>query len=363
MPNPTMRITLLAPGCFSALAHNEEVETGSDHNNIGPETNVASVLSTNTQVYEQALAKALAQPVPAVGELPIAAYQYPMDTGDAAPTHCVCAEFVHFQADKDNAHLIPSAALNIDNAESEALLESLNTLIESDGLQLQSSLSGQCYLTGMPADGLDTMPAHAVANGKIAGYLPRHAEAGPWRRLITEVQMLFHAHAVNDKRSSLQQLPINGMWFWGGATAASPVPAPNIVLVADDAYALGMGMALDIDMLSPESNSLQQLLDRYVDNQSIDSVVIVEMSTYHAWLRGDHSALMLAKQDLQQQWIEPVQKAVADGLVSEFVLDGCEGQSIIEHRSGASSSGLFSWIGQLRSMGTSLPKRLRRGKS
>ena len=66
----------------------------------------------------------------------------------------------------------------------------------------------------MPATKHDTWPAHTVANGKIADYLPRDAEAGDWRRLMTEVQMLFHAHSVNIERANQQKLPINAMWFF-----------------------------------------------------------------------------------------------------------------------------------------------------
>lgn len=335
------RVTVLAPGCFSMVAKESEPELnanaaqGDSHSGGAAavvDNNDSSAIATGTKVYEQALSSALGQPIPAMGELPIALYQYPSDTGEHAPDHCVCAEFVHLQADKDNARLVPEAALNIEPEESIALMDALNKLLEPDGLRLHRSEAGQCYFTGMPADTLDTWPAHAVANGKIANYLPRHAEAGDWRRLITEVQMLFHSHPVNSARAELQQLPINGMWFWGGNKTTEVVEANGILLMTDHAYAKGLAKAVKANTISADTSTWLQVQTDYAEGESIDRIVIVDHSTYNAWLSGDHTALANAKTHLHDKWIAPLQHAVTNGLVEEFVLDGCEGQAIVERQ-------------------------------
>jgi len=59
-------------------------------------------------------------------------------------------------------------------------------------------------------------------------------------------------------------------------------------------------------------------------------VVVVELGVYTAWLRGDYAAFQTAKQALHEDWITPAQQAVANGLCNRFVLDGCEGQAIVE---------------------------------
>jgi len=149
------QISLIAPGCFSTLANTSESDSLRDPVESVPEPNDSSVIASSVRAYEQALAKFLHQPIPELGALPVAQHRYLFDTGKKAP---------------------------------------------HDGLEVLRTTPNNYYLTGMPASELDTWPTHAVANGKIADYLPRKTAAGDWRRLMTEVQMLFHAHPVNIAR-------------------------------------------------------------------------------------------------------------------------------------------------------------------
>lgn len=321
MPLIFTRITLIAPGCFSSLANAYEPESHSEQVNTAPELNDSKVIETPSHAYEQALAGALHQSIPELGALPVAQHRFLFDTGRKAPPHCVCAELIHLQADKDNARLLPVQALNVTEDESEQLFSALNDLIRDDGLAVFRTSANNFYLTGMPASELDTWPAHAVANGKIADYLPRKSEAGDWRRLMTEAQMLFHTHPVNVARANAQQLPINAMWFWGGAKAATPVQMETVDLFTTDAYACGLATAMNI---------VPKRLTEIDWSNLANEVVVVDLNVYEAWLSGDLDAMQNAKQALHDQWITPAQNAVANGLCSEFVLDGCEGQAIVE---------------------------------
>ena len=72
------------------------------------------------------------------------------------PEHVVCADPVHLLADKDNARLVPSVALDIQDAEAIDLIDSLNDLIRPDGLNVVKGHHGQWFLTGMDASALDS---------------------------------------------------------------------------------------------------------------------------------------------------------------------------------------------------------------
>jgi len=315
------RITLIAPGCFSALAHVHEPERRLELAESLPELNDSRVISTAGRSYEQALAVALDQPIPDLGALPIAQHRFLFDTDKKAPPHCVCAELIHLQADTDNARLLPMRALDVSDEESDQLIDALNDLIRQDGLEVMRTAPYSYYLTGMSASELDTWPAHAVANRKIADHLPRKTEAGNWRRLMTEVQMLFHAHPVNIARANAKQLPINGMWFWGGAEVSIYSPTESVELYTTDPYACGLAKALTILPSRPDDIDWSNLQK---------DVIVVDLGVYEAWLRGDPAALKNAKHVLQSQWITPAQNAVANGSCNEFILDGCEGQAIVE---------------------------------
>jgi len=315
------QISLIAPGCFSTLANANESDSLRHPVESVPELNDSSVIASSTHAYEQALAKYLHQPIPELGALPVAHHRYQFDTDKKAPPHCVCAELIHLQADKDNARLVPMQALDVTDDESDQLVEALNELIRHDGLAVLRTTPNHYYLTGMPASELDTWPTHAVANGKIADYLPRKSAAGDWRRLMTEVQMLFHAHPVNLARAARQQLPVNGMWFWGGSLPSIHSPVENVDLYTTDAYACGLANAINIE---------SKPLHNFDWSNLATEVVVVELGVYTAWLRGDYAAFQTAKHALQERWVTPAQHAVANGSCNRFVLDGCEGQAIVE---------------------------------
>jgi len=286
-----------------------------------PELNDSRVVVSTNRAYEQALADVLHQSVPELGALPVAQHRFLFDTDKNAPPHCVCAELIHLQADKDNARLVPMQALNVTEDESDQLIGALNDLIGHDGLEVLRTTPDHFYLTGMPAGELDTWPAHAVANGKIADYLPRKTAAGDWRRLMIEVQMLFHAHPVNVARANAQQLPINGMWFWGGSRVSTHASTGEVDLYATDAYTAGLARSMNIG---------HKPLNHFDWSDLAGEIIVVELGVYSAWLRADHAAMQNAKQALQEQWIIPAQLAVANGLCNKFKLDGCEGQAIVE---------------------------------
>ena len=323
MPTNSAQVTLVAPGCFSELSVSEpELDPAKpDSGRIAVELNEASVVKTDYSSYEQAVLGSLGQTFTALGDLPVAQHFLLVDAQASSYTDCVCAELVHLQADTSNARLIPHQALDITADDSRRLVESVNDLVAEDGLKLIRKDTGELYFTGMPASQLDSWPAHTLATGKIANYLPRQSEAGEWRRLLTEVQMLFHDHPVNAERAQRQLLPINAIWFWGGRQLEQYAPTDVDTLVASDAFSCGLASALNIPVRDAAA----------IDWQAIDGrLVVVELGVYEAWLKGDIDALLQAKQALNTRWIEPAQQAVADGLIREFVLDGCEGQAIVE---------------------------------
>jgi hypothetical protein len=58
--------------------------------------------------------------------------------------------------------------------------------------------------------------------------MPVGPDAPRLKSLMSEVEMLFHTHAVNTAREEAGRPPINSLWFWGGgrlpaATGVAPV--------------------------------------------------------------------------------------------------------------------------------------------
>ena len=142
---------------------------------------------------------------------------------------------------------------------------------------------------------------------------------------MTEVQMLFHSHPVNEQRIARRTLPINAIWFWGGAKPPAEVAKRNATVYADDSFSIGLAAHYHLKRLS--------LADFNVAELTADATaVIVDLSIYTAWLSGEADAVQRTKDHLNQHSVEPLRQALADGVIDRFVLDGCEGQAIEEVR-------------------------------
>ena len=65
-------------------------------------------------------------------------------------------------------------------------------------------------------------PALDTAAGRpLRELLPQGADAPRWRRWQNEIQMLLHAHPVNQARASRGRAAATSVWFWGGGRASA----------------------------------------------------------------------------------------------------------------------------------------------
>lgn len=357
----------------------DEPEYSPEHRSVGTASTWALAGSTrqttsNTSV-EQALMQLLGFQSVDAGQIPAALFRYPHDMQRPAPRHTVCADPVHLRAERDHARLVPAAALDIELAEAHDLLDALNNLVGADGLNFELAEPARWYLTGMPAHALDTWPVHAVAHRNVANFMPGQGEAAEWRRLMTEVQMLMHAHPVNVNREQRGRLTINGIWFWGGAACPESASCPAVRLFADDYFSRGLAehiglqawslspgcsvegtlaevagssvvvskdsvstddVSTDLDDGSVAEGAVSSTVDSGAAvNAGIDAareagecIIVVDESAQHAWLSGDAEAMAQSEDRLGRHWLTPFRAALSGGRLGRLVVDGCDGVAV-----------------------------------
>lgn len=71
---------------------------------------------------------------------------------------------------------------------------------------------------------ISSKPVHQILHQSIMPELKMLDESLYWQRFITESQMFFSAHPLNQAR----QLPINGLWLWGSGVLNTPGALPVI---------------------------------------------------------------------------------------------------------------------------------------
>jgi len=246
----------------------------------------------------------------------------------AAAGRLVVADPVSLTPGRDEATLTPPEALALAPAEIDALMDAANALLAADGLAFARGASGRWYLGGLDARGLDVPPTHFLARREAGVHLPGSGEAAPWRRLMTELQMLWHTHPVNEARADRGATPVNGIWFWGGAvlperasTGATATSPPPVVVTEND---LAAALARHAGATVVSGTALDDALPGAADGDggAGGTLAIVDTGAYAAWLADDPVALESARARILATWLAPAARAVLDGRAASLVLAG-----------------------------------------
>ncbi|HYG45647.1 MAG TPA: hypothetical protein VEA17_22195 [Bordetella sp.] len=143
------------------------------------------------------------------------------------------AELTHLALGTDQATLLDPEQMDMRADESEALLLSARPSIEAAGFAVQA-LAPQRWRLRLP-DGLAPATASpaAVAGHPLRDWWGQDPAMRPWRRLLNEIQMVWHEHPANEARAARGVAPVNALWLYGGAPAW-PVQAAASAQVASE---------------------------------------------------------------------------------------------------------------------------------
>ncbi|MFK8077259.1 MAG: hypothetical protein AB8B84_11780 [Granulosicoccus sp.] len=224
-------------------------------------------------------------------QLPVAELLQPNLVGNRG---IVRADPVHLQADRDTAKLLPAQMLALDEGESEALIASLNEFLAADGFSVFPGPDQGWYMTGMDASTLESYPPSFLADRNASAFLPSGNNSESWRRLMTEIQMLLHTHPVNEQRTQHGKLPVNSLWFWGGANLTTyPSQAVGLNVYADDDFSKSLCSYLGVPC-----HDLAEF-----DPVSSGDAVIVDTRIASAHFARSESALTAATQRVDVEWL------------------------------------------------------------
>lgn len=156
------------------------------------------------------------------------------------PRACLRAEPLGADPDRHGMLRLPAAHLGVTREEAEALAAAFEREFASDGLRLAVATAQRWYLgweemagAGRSWRGFEG-PSHA---------LPEDARPAPpepeLRRLLSELELLFHAHPVNAMRRAHGDPGIAGLHAWGGGVLHDPLP-PAGHAPAEEPYLAGL---------------------------------------------------------------------------------------------------------------------------
>jgi hypothetical protein len=240
----------------------------------------------------------------------------------------VCADPIHLQADRDTAKLLPAEMLALSKEEADELLKDINAFLVADNMVLSRREGCGWYLSGMDASQLESFPPSFLANRNASAYLPGGENSGQWRRLMTELQMLLHAHPVNGQRERLGKMPVNSLWFWGGAPLYSSLDGAVESLgytgteigtvYADDEFT--RAACADLQMSCRSLAEFDPLL--------CEESLVVDTRIANAIFARNEPEMHRVIEQIDQQWLEPLSTRINQGEIQQLLMvneDGDKG--------------------------------------
>jgi hypothetical protein len=231
-------------------------------------------------------------------------------TNERAAGYWLRVQPIHFIAGLDRiTTVLLRGASRMTEAERSSLDPMFAEHLQSSGLELHAA-NGEWLLQSASPLALETASPEFVAANPSLQTLPRGADAGPIRRLMTELQMLLHEHPVNARRQARGAPAINAVWIHGEG-----------MLSDVSSVSLPAGYGED-----PFLRGIYRLHGQTVGAKPADAKSLL------AQLRGPSVAVIDAPDlsVLETQWLAPLARALLIGAVSSLTLMFDEWQVTVE---------------------------------
>lgn len=202
------------------------------------------------------------------------------------------ADPVHFALQRDYFALAYPAPLSLTADERATLLADLNRHFAQEGLHFHIAASGSWYLQTDRAAEMETALLQQAAGYDVREFQPQGPDAGYWKRIMNEIQMLLHEHPVNQAREARGELAVNSLWLSGqGRLPDKPQLRTYAAVYAQQPVARGLGA------LSAATVNDLPSLDAYLAASDDNSLLVLDSAQADCteWLRALRDALRAGK--------------------------------------------------------------------
>lgn len=246
-------------------------------------------------------------------DFPLAPLLAAQDTLSCGTGYWLNATPVHLEARRNALVLTDPAALNITPDESDAFAATLAAHLREENITLHEPRPGHWFLRCDTAPAMTTTNLGAVIGNDVRTFLPRGPGSARWHRILTEIQMLLHAHPLNDARETRGRLPVNSVWLWGGGTPPESVPTTFGTVWSNDPVVNALAHHAGCHM--------EPAPTRFNAATLTGSPHFLSFELLEARMRqGDAHGWSNAVAALERDWFSPLRDALQSGILNALSL-------------------------------------------
>ena len=219
--------------------------------------------------------------------------------GDPGGDSWLRADPVHLRMMRDRPVVVPAEALDLSRAEADALCAALN-----------DHFAGTIEVRAIDPRRWCARIEKAFSTNKVSALEEAGREVLTGDPLLNEIQMLLHAHPVNEAREARGEPPVNSLWLWGAGKTPKVTSTWSSVL-ADDPVAMGLARLAHARYSSLPASAAAWLERAPEEGRHL---VVLDALRVPAAL-GDVDSCKRNLDALERDWFAPVLRALRSGRI------------------------------------------------
>lgn len=221
--------------------------------------------------------------------------------------------------------------VRVGSVEAEALCASLNAHFAGQGIEFHAPHPQRWYLRLNELPRIRTTPLSRALGNDVRRILPAGEDAARWHRLFNEVQMLLHAHPLNEAREARSEPAINSLWFWGGGcdrasgsmrSSGEPAGPPLAGALLQKNYDSVSSDDVLAEMFAKAAGvSFSRWPEQWRAEDCNGRQLLVWNGLRAALQRGDLALWRSALQQFETAYAQPLFQALRSGKIASLQLD------------------------------------------
>lgn len=299
------QITLLMPGCIPS----QDLFVGQNFPHLLKILSRSTATQTSILSYEKQLLNlfSLQEATLPVAAL-IAFYQGLLSIEQSE--YLCCIDFVNFKTDSHSVYLKKSLNNELSIDESKKLIKEIEPFMVPEYSYITTQKSNIFKVNCSTS--FFANPLWEMLGKSLHLQLPSGAKSSNMHRLMTEIQMLLNASAINQQRMLNDLLSVDGVWMWGGGQLPKSAKTDFDVVLSNEPYVGGLAKLAQVPFFSLEA------LPKVTSNNQHEHILIVDTHLQSLLQQGEMEEWQLAMEQYEIKYFSTVQKLFADKRCAVF---------------------------------------------